>query len=632
MSRKTYGRTALAVCVAALLCWPAVAQAIELFGADGVRHVPQEKFIVFIFIGHSNVSSVNSAAADGWTHPRAWNYRWDSGTSAAWVPAKETAALGLTKRGRGGPAMILLKRLVELEQWKDYTFGIVQNAKPSSACQFQSPDPWHDTDYDRYKQGKGLHNEIVGLVKAIKGQATIAGIVAHLGWIETRVAGRDDYAIADLGPDLRASIDQIRKAVRLPKLPAYLLKVETESSDAEIFDTKIIQQGYAQVAKLDSETGRIAHIDVPLRPYPLSTAGDYMDTHHFGVRGHTKMMDQLLRQMQARGWGPPGTAQAPQITSHPASQTVAKGELVTLSVQASGYPFPHVQWLRDGVPIVAATAPSYSFIAMKDGARYAVRLHNSSGEVTSQTALIGVTRMHANHAPLAGADLVVGKVDAPIELPTKQLLANDVDPDANDTLHFAGVEARSEEGGLVGLFGTAVVYQPPPGFSGEDRFAYLVSDKLGVRSRGEVTLAIGVQERLELLAPKAGTLSGDEVAIRWSTTLSAVRIEWSDSGSAGPWKLLGNADDGQASWPAFSWALPVGPRSGVYLRLSGEGLSTIGGPYLIAAPPAVDAGPSQSDAGPPQGGGSGCAVGEAPALGWLSCLLLGLFFYRRLAR
>ncbi|MCK5796002.1 MAG: hypothetical protein KAI47_02395, partial [Deltaproteobacteria bacterium] len=167
---------------------PSTCQAIDLVDETGAAHtVPKEKFFVFIFIGHSNVSSVNKDAADGWKDLRAWNYRWDSGSKHTWVQAKETPALGLTRRGTGGPAMVLLKRLVTQNQWKGLHFGIVQNAKPSSTCQLKSPDPWHNTDYDRYKEGKGLHNEIVSLVNEIKGDVTIAGIVVQLGWIETRV-------------------------------------------------------------------------------------------------------------------------------------------------------------------------------------------------------------------------------------------------------------------------------------------------------------------------------------------------------------------------------------------------------------------------------------------------------------
>ncbi|MCK5798979.1 MAG: cadherin-like domain-containing protein, partial [Deltaproteobacteria bacterium] len=414
-----------------------------------------------------------------------------------------------------------------------------------------------------------------------------------------------------------------------------------DSVDAQAFQTDLLQKAYAQVARLDVTTSRMAHIDVPLRPAPLSFAGDYMDVHHFGTRGHTKTMDQVIREMQRRHWGPSGKATAPAFVSQPKNLTVTQGASVTLTTEVSGFPYPSFQWIRDGVPIVAATASQYTFFAYRDSEKYTVRITNSLGHKDSQPATVTVTGASSNHPPVTVADSLVGKVDQPIVTPASVLLANDSDLDAKDKLHFAGLDSFSDKGGKLGLFGPSVVYTPPEGFSGEDHFAYLVSDNQGARRRGEVTVQVGDKERIEFVSPVPGELEQrSEVQIRWSTTLKAVRIEWSESGKDGPWKLVGNADSSQASWPGFTWTVPSKATETCYLRLSAAGSSptAVGGPYVLvpssnlddAGMPTDTSRPEADAPGSPDNGCSCHTVGfPTPPLFSLLFLFL-FFFYRRL--
>ena len=61
---------ALGAC--AVLAVPGAARAITLGGS----HVPRERFVVYLLIGHSNMAGRDGRRADTATHPRCWNFRW----------------------------------------------------------------------------------------------------------------------------------------------------------------------------------------------------------------------------------------------------------------------------------------------------------------------------------------------------------------------------------------------------------------------------------------------------------------------------------------------------------------------------------------------------------------------------
>ena len=87
------------------------------------------------------------------------------------------------------------------------------------------------------------------------------------------------------------------------------------------------------------------------------------------------------------------TANAPSITTHPSSQTVAPGASVTFSVRASGLPPLQYQWQRNGVNIAGATAQDYTTVAAAgdNGARFRAIVSNANGNVLSNDAILTVT-------------------------------------------------------------------------------------------------------------------------------------------------------------------------------------------------------------------------------------------------
>jgi len=86
---------------------------------------------------------------------------------------------------------------------------------------------------------------------------------------------------------------------------------------------------------------------------------------------------------------------APTIGQQPADVSVSVGQAAVFSVVASGTEPLAYQWRRNGVDIANATGASYTLSAAAagdDGARFAVRVSNAAGSVTSREALLTVTQ------------------------------------------------------------------------------------------------------------------------------------------------------------------------------------------------------------------------------------------------
>ena len=94
-------------------------------------------------------------------------------------------------------------------------------------------------------------------------------------------------------------------------------------------------------------------------------------------------------------------SEAPTISTHPASQTVAPGSPVTFSVTAAGTPPLRYQWQRNSVDIDGATAQTYTIPSVSqtdNGAMFRVVVTNDFDNVLSNQAVLTVT---ANQPPTA---------------------------------------------------------------------------------------------------------------------------------------------------------------------------------------------------------------------------------------
>ncbi len=87
--------------------------------------------------------------------------------------------------------------------------------------------------------------------------------------------------------------------------------------------------------------------------------------------------------------------EVPAITAQPASQAVAAGQTATFSVLATATSPLSYQWQKNDTAIGDAFGPSYTTpptVAADSGERFRVVVTDSAGSVTSDEAILAVTK------------------------------------------------------------------------------------------------------------------------------------------------------------------------------------------------------------------------------------------------
>jgi hypothetical protein len=105
--------------------------------------------------------------------------------------------------------------------------------------------------------------------------------------------------------------------------------------------------------------------------------------------------DAFLPAVQAeRAFAVKARPSAPAILLQPAGVRAAIGEIIALSVQASGEPAPSLQWRKNGVPVTGATDSRFTIAsaAPADAGAYDVVASNPLGSATSERAQVTVGR------------------------------------------------------------------------------------------------------------------------------------------------------------------------------------------------------------------------------------------------
>ena len=115
-----------------------------------------------------------------------------------------------------------------------------------------------------------------------------------------------------------------------------------------------------------------------------------------------------------------------------------------------------------------------------------------------------------NEAPVAGTDQFRLTGRDPIDL---ELLANDTDTN-EDTLRVARVYSP-QEGSIRERFDGGLRYYPPSGYSGTDRFVYVVTDGKGATARATAEIEIPAPEQFMLEANAPNPFRG-QTTIRFS--------------------------------------------------------------------------------------------------------------------
>ncbi|MEI7728694.1 MAG: Ig-like domain-containing protein [Verrucomicrobiota bacterium] len=105
---------------------------------------------------------------------------------------------------------------------------------------------------------------------------------------------------------------------------------------------------------------------------------------------------------------------------------------------------------------------------------------------------LSVVAVVVNHPPVATNVGVVLPQNASVNIAITNLLKAASDPDG-DPLSLASVVALSTNGGSVLVQADQIVYTPRAGFTGDDRFSYVISDGQGGTASAEVELFVAAR-------------------------------------------------------------------------------------------------------------------------------------------
>lgn len=213
-------------------------------------------------------------------------------------------------------------------------------------------------------------------------------------------------------------------------------------------------------------------------------------------------------------------SESPQISEQPKDRTAFVGQVAKFDFGASGKPPFTFQWLRNGVAIAGATAQTYSTDALTladNGAKFAVKITNAQGSVTSSEATLTV-----KPGPIVTSDPVAQTVAAGGSV-TFSVTAT------GEQLQYQWLRDEQPISGA-----TSASYSINATAAADDGavFAVLVGNPGGVVGSKSVTLTVNSSPALTIQPVSQTVVAGDPVALAVSATGGNVQYQWRRNGTS----------------------------------------------------------------------------------------------------
>lgn len=145
-----------------------------------------------------------------------------------------------------------------------------------------------------------------------------------------------------------------------------------------------------------------------------------------------------------------------------------------------------------------------------------------------------------NLPPVAVNDAFERNPNSKLRIKTKDLLANDTDPDGDKKLTINSVSTTSTAGWPVVLQGKNVIYNPPSGFTNSDSFSYVIEDKNGLMATGSVSITIRVDLAPSQNVAAREVLANGDSSIQFTGIPGVLyTIQYTDSPQTPHWHSLG---------------------------------------------------------------------------------------------
>jgi Immunoglobulin domain len=206
---------------------------------------------------------------------------------------------------------------------------------------------------------------------------------------------------------------------------------------------------------------------------------------------------------------------APTIVTQPEDQTAVQGNAAYFGVVATGGDILTYQWMKNGVEIKDANSPTYTTPytnILDDGAKFTVRITNSSGNVTSREALLKVVK--SSFLPACSSEMATSLL--PIVAGSEVVL---VDPSNPKGLNSESVQALASFTGsgtpVISHFEGSAVYGAPSALN----FALVKTNSSGemswtINEQSETkSLTVGVKKDIPLTCYSNDDLKADAAAL-----------------------------------------------------------------------------------------------------------------------
>ena len=248
----------------------------------GGKFVPQEKAIVFIHVGHSDMAGRADGPANLRpfmfdTHPQLWVYA-KGGTFRA---AKEPTAGDAGSVGKSGPGMALLKTAVE--KAPDYTFISIGHGH-SGAQMGYCPN---------FRKDKLIWPIFMDAARELKGKVTFGGLFVMFGITEYHLG---PSGLASTGDCILGLANDVRAELGAPEMP--LLVGGWNEGGTGIYSPngdygRVVRPQLDMLPSRDPRTGLIPTMGLPMQ-----------DDRHLNMAGQKLWAERALMIMEEKGFLP----------------------------------------------------------------------------------------------------------------------------------------------------------------------------------------------------------------------------------------------------------------------------------------------------------------------------------------